>query len=100
MNRLSFELRLVLRSRLSAAALLLLLLLSVLAVWSGIQEVKRQRQTIERLAPLHERDVAALAARYPDSKDAGNPAYYTFYNTWDPPSGAAFLALGLRDVAP
>ncbi|MBB3221871.1 DUF3526 domain-containing protein [Pseudoduganella umbonata] len=100
MNRLTFELRLVLRSRLSAAALLLLLLLSVLAVWSGMREVQRQRQTIERLAPLHERDVAALAARYPDSKDAGNPAYYTFYNTWDPPSGAAFLALGLRDVAP
>ncbi|GGY41835.1 ABC transporter permease [Pseudoduganella albidiflava] len=100
MNWLAHEMRLVLRSRLSACALLLLLLLSALAVWSGMREVERQRQTIARLAPLHEQDVAALAARYPDSKDAGNPAYYTFYNTWDPPSAAAFLALGLRDVAP
>ncbi|QBE62087.1 DUF3526 domain-containing protein [Pseudoduganella lutea] len=100
MSRLTFELRLIVRSRLSIAALLLLLLLSTLAVWSGMQEVERQRQTIARLAPLHEQDVAALAARYPASKDAGNPAYYTFYNTWDAPSDAAFLALGLRDVAP
>lgn len=100
MNWLAHEMRLVLRSRLSACALLLLLLLAGLAVWSGMREVERQRQTIARLAPLHEQDVAALAARYADSKDAGNPAYYTFYNTWDAPSDAAFLALGLRDVAP
>lgn len=100
MTWLTFELRLILRSRLSGAALVLLLLLCALAVRSGMREVERQRQTIERLAPLHEQDVAALAARYPDSKDAGNPAYYTFYYTWDAPSDAAFLALGLRDVAP
>jgi len=53
MSRLTFELRLIVRSRLSIAALLLLLLLSTLAVWSGMQEVERQRQTIARLAPLH-----------------------------------------------
>ncbi|WP_338759049.1 DUF3526 domain-containing protein [Massilia sp. METH4] len=100
MSWLAFELRLILRSRLSTAALALLLLLASLAVWSGMHEVERQRQTIARLAPLHEQDVAALAARYPNGKDAGNAAYYTFYNTWDAPSDAAFLALGLRDVAP
>ncbi len=100
MNWLTFELRLVVRSRLSVAALLLLLALSALAVWSGIHEVERQRRTIARLAPLHQQDVAALAARYPDSPTAGSAAYYTFYDTWDPPTGAAFLALGLRDVAP
>lgn len=100
MNWLAFELRLIARSRLSAAALLLLLVLAALAVWSGVREVERQRQTIARLALLHERDVAALAARYPDSPTAGSAAYYTFYNTWDPPTDAAFLALGLRDVAP
>lgn len=100
MTWLSHELRLILRSRLSVGALLLLLLLAALAVWSGLREVTRQHQTIARLAPLHERDVAAVAARYPDGANAGNPAYYTFYNTWDPPSDAAFLALGLRDVAP
>jgi ABC-2 type transport system permease protein len=100
MNWLTFELRLVLRSRLSTAALLLLLLLSALAVWSGMHEVQRQRQTIARLAPLNEQDVAALAKRLPSSENAGNPAYYTFYNTWDAPSQASFLALGLRDVVP
>jgi ABC-2 type transport system permease protein len=100
MKWLIFEWRLIARSRLSVAALLLLLLLTSLAVWSGLHETTRQRDTIARLAPLHQQDVADLAARYPHSADAGSPAYYTFYNTWDPPSQAAFLALGLRDVAP
>ncbi|AHC45622.1 DUF3526 domain-containing protein [Achromobacter xylosoxidans] len=100
MTWLAFEWRLILRSRLSMAALLLLLGLSSWAVWSGLHEVARQQQTIARLAPLHEQDVAAVAAQYPDGSDAGSPAYHTFYNTWDPPSDSAFLALGLRDVAP
>lgn len=82
------------------SALLLLLVLGSLAVWSGVQEVTHQHQTIARLAPLHEQDVAAVAAQYAEGADAGSPAYYTFYNTWDTPSDAAFLALGLRDVAP
>lgn len=100
MSWLTFEFKLIARSRLSLAALLLLLVLSMLAVWSGLQEVSRQRDTIARLAPLHEQDVAAVAARYPDSPSAGSAAYYTFSSTWDPPTNAAFLALGLRDVAP
>jgi len=100
MNPLRFELRLIVRSRLSAGALALLLLLSALATWSGMREVERQRQTIARLAPLHAQDVAALAARHPDSANAGTAAYYTFYDTWYAPADAAFLALGLRDVAP
>lgn len=82
------------------SALLLLLVLGSLAVWFGVQEVAHQHQTIARLAPLHEQDVAAVAAQYAEDADAGSPAYYTFYNTWDTPSDAAFLALGLRDVAP
>jgi len=100
MTGLSYELRLILRSRLSVCALLLMLLLSTTAVWSGLHEITRQRQTIERLALLHAQDVAAVAAQHANSPDAGEPAYYTFYNTWDMPSNAAFLALGLRDVAP
>ncbi|WP_432378224.1 DUF3526 domain-containing protein [Duganella sp. P38] len=100
MTWLKFEWRLIARSRLSVAALLLLLSLTALAVWSGLHETARQRETIARLAPLHAQDVAALAARYPHSASAGSPAYYTFFNTWDPPSSAAFMALGLRDVAP
>lgn len=100
MRWLAHELRLLLRSRLSVTTLLLLLGLSGLAVWSGLHEVARQQQTVARLAPLHEQDVAVVAAQYANSPDAGSPAYYTFYNTWDSPSSGAFLALGLRDVAP
>jgi ABC-2 type transport system permease protein len=100
MRSLSFELRLIFRSRLLTAALLLLLLLSAAAVWSGMREVARERQTIARVGPLNEQDVASVARRNADSKEGGDPAYYTFYSTWDPPSDAAFMAVGLRDVAP
>lgn len=93
------ELRLILRSRLSMAALVLLFLLAALAVGSGLREVHAQRGTIARLGELQQKDLAALAARYAGG-DAGYAAYYTFHATWDPPSDAAFLALGLRDVAP
>lgn len=100
MSVLSFELRLLLRARPMAAALLLLLLLSSLAVWSGWHEVARQRQTIARVGPLNEQDVAAVARTRPNSPNGGDAAYYTFYTTADPPSDAAFLAIGMRDVAP
>lgn len=100
MNWISHELRLIARSRLSLATLLLLLALASIAVWSGLHEVARQQATIARLAPLHAQDQAAVAARYADSPDAGNPAYYSFHSSWDAPSDSAFLALGLRDVAP
>jgi len=101
MKSLQWELRLIARSRLSVCALALLLLLSSVAVWSGLHETTNQRHTIERLAELHdEQDVAAVAKQYASEPDAGNAAYFTFYNTWDAPSDAAFLALGMRDVAP
>jgi len=88
------------RSRLSLLGLLLLLGLTATAVWSGLHEIERQLQTIARLAPLNEQDARAVAAQYAQGGDAGYAAYYTFYPTWDAPSDAAFLALGLRDTAP
>lgn len=97
---LGHELRLLLRSRLCVAALVLLGLLSSLAVLSGSREVDRQRDNIARLAALQAQDVAAVARRQAGEGSAGNAAYYTFHRVWDTPSGAAFLALGLRDVAP
>jgi len=100
MNTLIHELRLIARSKLSVATLLLLLGLTTLAVYSGLHEVARQQQTIARLAPLSEADMEAVFARLANDKDVGYHAYYSFYNTWDPPSNAAFLALGMRDVAP
>jgi len=100
MNWMRHELRLLVRSRLSLMTLLLLLALSGWSVFSGHHEITRQQQTIAHLAPLHEADAAATFARHAPDGDAGSMAYYTFYNTWDAPSDAAFLALGLRDVAP
>ncbi|MBT9493180.1 MAG: DUF3526 domain-containing protein [Paucibacter sp.] len=100
MSWLVHETRLLLRSRLALVALLLLLLLSTLAVWSGMREVARQQQTIARLAGLQQQELAVQARKYVDGADAGSAAYYTFHNTWDAPSAGAFLALGLRDAAP
>lgn len=100
MSWLAHELRLLVRSKLAVSALVLLLLLFALAVLSGVREVARQQQTIERLAGLQQQDLAAQARKYTKGGDAGSAAYYTFHNTWDAPSSTAFLALGLRDAAP
>ena len=100
MSWLAHELRLVGRSKLAIAALVLLSALSALAVLSGMREVERQRQTIERLAGLQEQELATQARKYVDGGEAGSAAYDTFHGTWDDPSPTAFLALGLRDAAP
>ena len=94
------ELRLILRSRLSVASLLLLFMLAALAVLSGLREVASKHETLARVAPLNKQDLASVETRYPQDANGGYPAYYSFHNTWDPPSNAAFLALGMRDVAP
>lgn len=100
MSWLAHEWRLLVRSKLAVAALMLLLLLSALAVLSGVREVARQQQTITRLAGLQQQDLAAEARKYTRGGNAGSAAYYTFHSTWDAPSRTAFLALGLRDAAP
>ncbi len=100
MTWLVHEWRLLWRSRLALAGLLLLLTLSSLAVVSGLSEVSRQQQTIARLADLQQQEMTAQQARLTHKGDAGSAAYYTFIATWDEPSDAAFLALGLRDIAP
>lgn len=100
MSWLIHEWRLLTRSRLSQVAVLLILGLTTVAVWAGLHEVDRQQQTIARLAALQEQELQALADQYGNSGGAGRPAYYTFHNTWDAPSEAAFLALGMRDTAP
>lgn len=94
------EWRLLARTPLAAFALLLLLVLSSLAVWSGAREVARQQQTLERLAPLQQQDLAAQLAKPLARGDAGSAAYYGQHPTWSPPSATAFLAGGLRDSAP
>lgn len=100
MNWLAHEWRLLSRSRLAMGSLLLLLLLSALAVVSGLREISRQQQTIARLAALERQELAAQEAKLAPKGDPGSVAYYTFLGTHDEPAPAAFLALGLRDTAP
>ena len=100
MSWLLHEWRLLTRSRLALCALALLLLLSTLAVLSGLREIASQRLTLDRLAQLQQQDMAAQAGRHAQAGDAGSVAYYGFHSTWDAPSSTAFLALGLRDAAP
>jgi ABC-2 type transport system permease protein len=94
------ELRLLRRSRMAVAALVLLALLTALAVASGLREVQRQQASIARALQLQQGDLAEQAARVAAGRDAGASAYYTFHSTYDPPAPASFLALGLRDASP
>jgi ABC-2 type transport system permease protein len=99
MSMLKHEWRLLMRSRLTAVALLLLLVLTALATGAGIAQVRSEAATIARLTAMH--DAAASAARDPThAGDAGYVAYYTFFPTWQSPSAASFLATGMRDVSP
>lgn len=101
MKPLIADLRLLVRSRFSVAALALLLILTGLSVATGLSAVARQNATIDRVAIAHQRDAAAVIDEYgkPDS-DAGYAAYYTFHLTSDRPSDLAFAALGQRDIQP
>jgi len=100
MNTILHEARLLWRSPVSVAALVVLFLLSSLAVVLGLREVVAQHATLSRLAVLQAQDLQAQARTRLARQDAGTVAYYTFHGTWDPPSTAAFTALGLRDAAP
>lgn len=100
MSWLTHEMRLLARAPVSAMALGLLLLLTSLAVLSGSWEIAQQRHTIARLSALQQQELAALGAKPQTARDAGSAAYYTFHSTWDAPTSAAFLALGMRDSAP
>jgi ABC-2 type transport system permease protein len=100
MGWLKHEMRLIVRNRMTLAALVLLCLLSALSVYAGLQEIKLQTATISRVNQLNDEEVATMSKGYVSGGDAGYAAYYTFYTTSDLPSDTAFLALGLRDVAP
>ncbi|VXC99630.1 hypothetical protein SPHINGO8AM_70094 [Sphingomonas sp. 8AM] len=94
------ELRLLLRQRLSAVALVLLALLGVAALATGMADVARQRTAIAAIAAAQTEDIGAVADYVDRSKDAGSAAYHSFHPTWDAPAPLAFAALGMRDVAP
>lgn len=100
MKLLTFELRLVLQSRLALGALALLLALSSLAVWSGLQAVAAQQAALARVEASHQAEVAAMRAKYASGADAGSVAYYLPHLTLNPPSPLAFAAIGQRDLQP
>jgi ABC-2 type transport system permease protein len=100
MSLFAYELRLLLRQRLSVFALVLLAALTVGAVAIGIAEVERQRAQIAAVPAAQAEDIGAVIDYVDRTKDAGSAAYYSFHPTWDAPSPLAFAALGMRDVSP
>jgi ABC-2 type transport system permease protein len=87
-----------LRTQHYAMALLLCsFLLSAFAVFTGLNEVSSQRQTIEHLKQADVEDRSKMQAKY---DDPGYLAYYSFHLTYSEPSNLAFAALGERDLYP
>ncbi len=85
------------RSPAMMAALLLLALVTSLAMLLGKLEIQRQTAAIERFQAMDLADREAMLTTY---EDFGGAAYGTFHATWNPPSDAAFLAIGQRDLNP
>jgi len=96
MNTLMLELRQIAHSRLAVGAVALLLLLSALSVWTGLQAMQGQRALLERIAVSHAHDYTAIAG----SVDSGSLGYYLPHLTVNPPSPLAFAAIGQRDLQP
>jgi len=94
------EMRLLLRQRLTVAALSLLGLLTIAALTSGMAEIARQRAAISAIPAAQAEDIGAIAAWIDIAKDPGSAAYYSFHPTWNGPSTLAFAAIGMRDVSP
>jgi ABC-2 type transport system permease protein len=100
MNAWRYEWRLLLRSKIPMAGLILLTLLTIASLVSGVQRVDSQRAAINRITELQATDMEAVVSGHGDSTDAGRAAYYSFHPTWNPPSALSFAAVGMRDVAP
>lgn len=75
----------------------LTLLLAIVAVSGGLNEVANQHSTIARLL---EGDRADRASAQASHADWGSAAYYSFHLTYDAPSKFAFAAMGVRDREP
>lgn len=91
------ELRFALKQKQVVVLLFIASLLSVFAVVTGLSEIEKQQQTIERLKQHDERDRQDALAKH---SDYGSIAYYSFHLTYLPPSPLAFAAMGQRDTLP
>jgi ABC-2 type transport system permease protein len=94
---LAREARFLVGNRTTLGAWLGLAVLCVVALALGHAEITRQAETIER---ARAQDRVELQEVLGGATDYGGAAYAAFSLTWDPPSDAAFLAIGQRDVSP
>ncbi len=86
----------MLRNRAVVVWMLVVLCLSSFAVWSGLAEVRQQRESIAFLIDADQQDRSVEFTR---QSDWGSAAYYSFHLTYDPPSDFAFAAMGQRDAS-
>lgn len=91
------ETKLMLRERSLILWMIFTLLLSATAVWFGLNEVKHQQQSIQRLLASDSQERESVQKSH---DDWGYAAYYSFHLTHLPPSKFAFAALGQRDQMP
>ncbi len=91
------ESRFMARDHVVVVWVLVVLGLSSLAVFSGLAEVRHQRDAIERLLDA---DLKDRSAEFSRQSDWGSAAYYSFHLTYDAPSDFAFAAMGRRDASP
>ena len=94
------EFRLLLRSRLTLAGLMILFAAAALALWLGHAEMQRQHAEIDRAAALQAEQRAHLGYAAQDDVAAGSVGYYNFHEVEDPPGPWSFLAVGNRQVMP
>ena len=97
MSALGAEIWFLGRDRAAVFWLCLAVIVTSVALASGLIEISSQRAAIERLVQADRADRQAVLDK---QKDWGGAAYYTFHLTYDAPSQLAFAAVGQRDVAP
>ncbi|MEO0345138.1 MAG: DUF3526 domain-containing protein [Pseudomonadota bacterium] len=86
----------LLRDRAFRVWVLVVLLFSGFAVWSGLAEIAQQRESIAFLLDADSKD---RASEFANQSDWGSAAYYSFHLTYAPPSDFAFAAMGQRDAS-
>ncbi|WP_405600395.1 MULTISPECIES: DUF3526 domain-containing protein [unclassified Pseudoalteromonas] len=97
LKQLAREWRFLLGQKYLVVLLVCTFVMSGFAVFSGLSEVKKQKQTIERLKAADLTDLTNVQHKY---EDPGSLAYYSFHLTYSSPSNLAFAALGERDIYP
>ncbi|WP_440905385.1 DUF3526 domain-containing protein [Catenovulum sp. SX2] len=91
------EANFLLRQKRIFVLLLITLMLTSFALYTGIIEANKQQQSITRLLQA---DAQEQQIVFNSKNDFGSIAYYNFHLTYLPPSQLAFAAMGNRDTHP